>query len=53
LDTQPEIGRNYSIEKLPMTILVDRSGIVRFLSFGFKPGDERTYLDRIREYLRE
>jgi len=53
LDTTPQIGRDYSIEKMPMTILIDRSGVVRFLSVGFKPGDERTYLDRIREYLRE
>jgi len=53
LDTTPDIGRDYSIQKMPMTILVDRSGVVRFVSVGFKPGDDRAYLDKIRELLRE
>ena len=52
-DATPDIGRDYSIEKMPMTILVDRSGVVRYVSPGFKPGDDRAYLDQIRELLRE
>jgi peroxiredoxin len=53
LDTTPDIGRDYSIQRMPLTILVDRSGVVRFSSVGYKPGDDRTYLDKIRELLRE
>jgi peroxiredoxin len=53
LDTTPQIGRDYMIETMPVTLLVDRSGIVRFSRVGFKPGDEQMYLDQIREYLRE
>lgn len=52
-DTTSEIGRDYLIEKMPMTILVDRSGVVRYVNAGFKRGDDRTYLDQIRELLRE
>ncbi len=52
-DTTPEVGRDYLIEKMPMTILVDRSGVVRYVDAGFKRGDDRTYLDQIRELLRE
>jgi peroxiredoxin len=52
-DTSPDIGRNYLLRKMPMTILVDRSGVVRYASSGFKSGDDLAYLDAIRELLRE
>jgi len=52
-DTGSTIGRDYLLQKVPMTILVDRSGIVRFTKLGFKRGDELLYLDQIRELLRE
>lgn len=52
-DTTAEIGRDYLLQKLPMTILVDRSGVVRYSSAGYKRGDDRAYLDQIRELLRE
>jgi len=52
-DTGSEIGKDYLIETMPMTILVDRAGVVRYSSVGFKRGDERAYLDHIRELLRE
>jgi hypothetical protein len=38
---------------MPMTILVDRAGVIRYSSVGFKRGDERIFLDQIRELLRE
>src|SRR5271154_5206086 len=52
-DTGSDIGKNYLLQKMPMTILVDRAGVVRYSSVGFKRGDERAYLDQIRELLRE
>jgi peroxiredoxin len=52
-DTNPDVGRDYQLQKMPMTLLVDRAGVVRYSSVGFKRGDERTYLDQIRELLRE
>ena len=52
-DTGSDIGRDYQLQKMPMTILVDRAGIVRYSNVGFKRGDERAYLDHIRELLRE
>src|SRR6202050_4829101 len=52
-DTGSELGRDYQLGKLPMTILVDRSGVVRYSHFGYKRGDDRLYLDHIRELLRE
>src|SRR5882672_4900385 len=52
-DTGSSIGRDYRLQTMPMTILVDRAGIVRYSNVGFKRGDERAYLDHIRELLRE
>ncbi len=52
-DTTLGVGRDYLLEKMPMTILVDRSGVVRYSNVGFKRGDDRAYLDQIRELLRE
>ena len=52
-DTTPEVGRNYLLREMPMTILVDRSGVVRYSNAGYKRGDDRAYLDQIRELLRE
>ena len=52
-DTTSNIGRDYLLQKMPMTILVDRSGVVRYANVGFKRGDDRAYLDKIRELLRE
>jgi peroxiredoxin len=52
-DTGAVIGKDYFLQKMPMTILVDRGGVVRYSAVGFKRGDERVYLDQIRELLRE
>jgi peroxiredoxin len=52
-DTGSDIGRDYLLRTMPMTILVDRAGVVRYSNVGFKRGDERAYLDHIRELLRE
>jgi peroxiredoxin len=52
-DTGSSLGKDYLLQKMPVTILVDRSGVVRYSVVGFKPGDEKAYLDQIRELLRE
>jgi peroxiredoxin len=52
-DPGSEIGRDYLLQKMPMTILIDRSGVVRYAHVGFKRGDDRIYLDQIRALLRE
>jgi peroxiredoxin len=52
-DTSPELGRDYLLQRMPVTVLVDRAGVVRYSNVGFKRGDEVTYLNQIRELLRE
>jgi len=52
-DTGSQLGHDYQLEKMPMTILVDRSGVIRYAHVGFKRGDDRIFLDHIRQLLRE
>jgi peroxiredoxin len=52
-DAGSSIGKDYQLQKMPMTILVDRAGVIRYSSVGFKRGDEGIFLDQIRELLRE
>src|SRR5580704_9169678 len=50
-DTGEVLGRDYQLGKMPMTIMVDRGGVVRYSHLGYKRGDDRLYLDQIRELL--
>jgi peroxiredoxin len=52
-DLDGSTGRDYRIQKMPVSFLVDRAGVVRYTNVGFKRGDENAYLDEIRELLRE
>jgi peroxiredoxin len=52
-DPGSQLGQDYLLQKMPMTILVDRSGVVRYSHVGFKRGDDRIYLEQIRALLRE
>ena len=53
IDTDPALGHEYQIEKMPMTVLIDRSGIVRYIHVGFESADEAVYVNQIRALLRE
>ncbi len=52
-DTRGQLGRAYAIAALPMTVLVDRDGVIRYAHVGFTAGDDAVYADRVRELLRE
>jgi peroxiredoxin len=52
-DAQKEVSKLYNVEAMPVTVLVDREGNVRYVHHGYKPGYEDKYLDQIRALLRE
>jgi len=52
-DARKEVSRLYDVEAMPVTVLVDREGTVRYVHHGYKPGYEDKYLDQIRSLLRE
>jgi peroxiredoxin len=52
-DAGKEVSKLYDVEAMPVTVLVDREGMVRHVHHGYKPGYEEKYLDQIRSLLRE
>lgn len=52
-DDRKEVSRAYQLGSMPMTVLIDREGVVRFVSDGFKPGYEKVYAEKLRELLGE
>jgi thiol-disulfide isomerase/thioredoxin len=52
-DTRKEVSRAYDVSAMPVTVLVDRAGVVRYVSEGYKPGYEKRYTEKLRELLNE
>lgn len=52
-DSRKEVSKLYEVEAMPVTVIIDREGTVRFVHQGYKPGYEEQYLDQIRTLLRE
>lgn len=53
LDNQSTVSKLYDVVAMPSTILIDRSGNVRYLHHGYKPGYEETYQQQVRALIRE
>lgn len=52
-DSRKEVSKLYEVNAMPVTVLIDREGTVRYVHQGYKPGYEDKYLDQIRSLLRE
>ncbi len=52
-DKESKVSKDYDVEGMPSTVIIDRKGNVRMLHRGYKPGDENEYLDSIRALIRE
>ena len=52
-DARKEVSKLYKVEAMPVTVLIDREGTIRYVHHGYKPGYEDKYLDQIRSLLRE
>jgi peroxiredoxin len=50
LDAQRNVGRIYGIDRLPTTVLIDRSGKVRQLYRDFRRTDN-SYISQVRALL--
>ena len=50
LDRAKVVSRAYGIERLPTTVLIDRSGVVRYLHSDYRAGDA-SYVAQIRALL--
>ena len=52
-DSRKEVSELYEVNAMPVTVLIDREGTVRYVHHGYKPGYEDKYLEQIRSLLRE
>jgi peroxiredoxin len=52
-DERKEVVRLYSLERMPLTVVIDRAGTVQQMYVGYHKGDEHKYLDHIRQLLNE
>jgi peroxiredoxin len=53
LDPRKEVAKSYLVDNLPMTILIDRAGLVRQVHRDFDPKVEALYLQQLRTLLNE
>ena len=52
-DSRKEVSRAYQVGTMPVTVLIDREGVVRYVSEGYKPGYEKAYAEQLRKLLNE
>jgi peroxiredoxin len=52
-DAGGEVGRMYDVGKVPVLVLIDRSGVVREVFEGFRRGNDEQYLAEVQALLRE
>ena len=52
-DSQNDVTKLYDVIAMPSTVLVDRTGNIRYAHHGYKPGYEDDYQTQIRQLIRE
>jgi peroxiredoxin len=52
-DTDKQISHRYDVDAMPSTVLIDRSGKVRYLHRGYRAGYETSYDTQVRELLKQ
>jgi peroxiredoxin len=52
LDPEGHAGARFTIDGMPLTVLIDRRGVVRWIHRGYSSGDEKEYAERIDQLLR-
>jgi peroxiredoxin len=52
-DSRKDVSRAYRLDSMPLTVLIDREGVVRYVSEGYRPGYEKRYAEQLRELLGE
>jgi peroxiredoxin len=53
LDPDKGAARAYDVDNLPMTVLIDRNGVVRYAHRDFGAKSDAAYLNELRELLNE
>ena len=53
LDPSKTVSRNYQVDNLPMTVLIDRGGVVRHVHRDYSGKEDALYLQELRALLNE
>lgn len=53
LDPEKAVSRRYEVDNLPMTLLIDRNGIVRYVLRDYSAKSDDLYLQQLRTLLNE
>ncbi len=53
LDPEERVSALYGVPAMPTTVLIDRSGTVRYIHHGYRPGDEEAVQNAVRSIMRE
>jgi peroxiredoxin len=53
LDPEKGVARSYEVDNLPMTVLIDRGGNVRYVLRDYSAANETLYLQELRALLNE
>ncbi len=52
-DDNNQVSELYNVDAMPMTVLVDRAGVIRYLHRGYRPGYEMAYDKQVRALVKE
>lgn len=52
-DRRNAVAESFGVEGMPSSVFIDRTGNVRYVHRGYKPGDESKYADMIRSLAKE
>jgi peroxiredoxin len=53
LDPSNQVSKEYHVDEMPSSVMIDRKGQIRYVHRGYKAGDENDYQDHIRQLIRE
>jgi peroxiredoxin len=52
-DPENKVSELYNVVAMPSTVIIDKSGNLRFIHHGYQPGYENDYQSQIRALIRE
>ncbi len=52
-DASGDVSKQYNVDAMPTTVIVDRDGNMRFHHRGYKPGYEDLYAQHVKQLIRE
>jgi peroxiredoxin len=52
-DRENSVSELYDVIAMPSTVIVDRTGQIRYIHHGYEAGNEQDYQDQIRALIRE